>query len=40
MIGIGEIGRFYYEVLVEIWEVSIELMKYGMSLVKEVDCVV
>lgn len=39
-IGIGEIGRPHYEVPAEIWEASIELMKYGMSLAKEADCAV
>ena len=39
-IGIGEIGRPHYEVPPEIWEASIELMKYGMSLAKEADCAV
>ncbi|WP_297420575.1 TatD family hydrolase [Thermococcus sp.] len=39
-IGIGEIGRPHYEVPAEIWQASIELMKYGMSLAKEADCAV
>ena len=39
-IGIGEIGRPHYEVPPEIWEASIELMKYGMALAKEADCAV
>ncbi|USG99971.1 TatD family hydrolase [Thermococcus argininiproducens] len=39
-IAIGEIGRPHYEVSEEIWEASIELMKYGMSLAKEADCAV
>ena len=39
-IGIGEIGRPHYEVPPEIWEASIEMMKYGMSLAKEADCAV
>jgi len=39
-IGIGEIGRPHYPVPEDIWEASIELMKYGMSLAKEADCAV
>ncbi|MPW38237.1 metal-dependent hydrolase [Thermococcus sp. 101 C5] len=39
-IAIGEIGRPHYEVSKEIWEASIELMKYGMELAKEADCAV
>ncbi|NJE03654.1 TatD family hydrolase [Thermococcus sp. MV11] len=39
-IAIGEIGRPHYEVSEEIWEASIELMKYGMSLAKEANCAV
>lgn len=39
-IGIGEIGRPHYPVSDEIWEASIELMKYGMSLAKEAGCAV
>ncbi|AIF70037.1 metal-dependent hydrolase [Palaeococcus pacificus DY20341] len=39
-IAIGEIGRPHYEVSEEVWEASIELMKYGMSLAKEADCAV
>ncbi|WP_456394695.1 TatD family hydrolase [Thermococcus sp.] len=39
-IAIGEIGRPHYEVSEEIWNASIELMKYGMSLAKEADCAV
>lgn len=39
-IAIGEIGRPHYEVPGEIWEASIELMKYGMELAKEADCAV
>ena len=39
-IAIGEIGRPHYEVPLEIWEASIELMKYGMALAKEADCAV
>ena len=39
-VAIGEIGRPHYEVSEEIWDASIELMKYGMSLAKEADCAV
>jgi len=39
-IAIGEIGRPHYEVPAEVWEASIELMKYGMSLAREADCAV
>jgi len=39
-IAIGEIGRPHYEVSEEIWNESIELMKYGMELAKEADCAV
>ncbi|HII66602.1 MAG TPA: metal-dependent hydrolase, partial [Thermococcaceae archaeon] len=39
-IAIGEIGRPHYEVSKEIWNESIELMKYGMELAKEADCAV
>lgn len=39
-IAIGEIGRPHYEVPIEIWDASIELMKYGMSLAEEADCAV
>ncbi len=39
-IAIGEIGRPHYEVPEEVWNVSIELMEYGMSLAKEADCAV
>ena len=39
-IAIGEIGRHHFEVSKEIWEASIEIMKYGMELAKEIDCAV
>jgi TatD-related deoxyribonuclease len=39
-IAIGEIGRPHFEVSKEIWEASIEIMKYGMELAKEIDCAV
>ncbi len=39
-VAIGEIGRPHYEVPPEIWNASIELMKYGMSLAKDADCAV
>ncbi|ASI99884.1 TatD family hydrolase [Thermococcus celer] len=39
-VAIGEIGRPHYEVSPDIWEASIELMKYGMALAKEADCAV
>ena len=39
-IAIGEIGRPHYEVSEEVWEASIDLMKYGMALAKEADCAV
>ncbi len=39
-IGIGEIGRPHYEVPAEVWQASIDLMKYGMALAKEADCAV
>ncbi len=39
-IAIGEIGRPHFEVSEEIWNASIELMKYGMALAKEAGCAV
>ncbi|BAA30334.1 TatD family hydrolase [Pyrococcus horikoshii] len=39
-IGIGEVGRPHYPVPEEIWEASIEIMKYAMALAKEADCAV
>ena len=39
-IAIGEIGRPHFDVSEEIWNASIELMKYGISLAKEADCAV
>jgi len=39
-IAIGEIGRPHFDVSKEIWNASIELMKYGMDLAKEADCAV
>ncbi len=39
-VAIGEIGRPHYEVSEEVWNASIELMKYGMSLAKDADCAV
>ncbi len=39
-IAIGEIGRPHFEVSEEIWNASIELMKYGMGLAKEAGCAV
>lgn len=39
-IAIGEIGRPHYEVSEEIWNASIELMKYGMELAKDANCAV
>lgn len=39
-IAIGEIGRPHYEVPGDIWDASIELMKYGMALAKDADCAV
>jgi len=39
-VGIGEVGRPHYEVPQQIWEVSIEIMKYAMELAKDADCAV
>lgn len=39
-VGIGEVGRPHYEVSQEIWEASIEIMKYAMELAKDADCAV
>ncbi len=39
-VAIGEIGRPHYPVPEEIWNASIELMKYGMALAREADCAV
>lgn len=37
IVGIGEIGRPHYEVSDEQWELSIEMMKYGMKLAAKKD---
>ncbi|MFA4640126.1 TatD family hydrolase [Pyrococcus kukulkanii] len=39
-IGIGEVGRPHYEVPQDIWDASIELMKYSMALARDADCAV
>lgn len=39
-IAIGEIGRPHFKVSREIWEASIEIMRYGMKLAREIDCAV
>ena len=39
-IALGEIGRPHFEVTPEIWEVSNEILLYGMELAKELRCAV
>lgn len=37
-VGIGEVGRPHYKVSKDVWETSNEILRYAMSVARDVDC--
>ncbi|CAB3288748.1 TatD-related deoxyribonuclease [Methanocaldococcus lauensis] len=40
IVGIGEVGRPHYKVNDDVWKTSNEILKYCMSLAKDLDCAI
>ncbi|WP_456416348.1 TatD family hydrolase [Methanocaldococcus sp.] len=40
IVGIGEVGRPHYKVDEDVWRASNEILKYCMSLAKDLDCAI